>query len=822
MKITRHSWICGLAGFGLLLAAPCALAEGEPAPSPAPADVKSDVAKTAEDEKPAAAETVGTVEGEVVPGVQYYLSSDNRDSAKFEEYRDVPNGFVLPRLLFTWRPSERRYFTLDAYDVSEKDQRIFAEYGKVDLWKGTIRWIENPRQWTDQAFQLFADNGKGIFTLENSFQSAVEAAPASVDTSGDGRWDSGTKGAIVKSAINQGAQEVDVGHQRRRGGLGFELTPSRNWTFTIDFDRDRRKGTAPQTLGMYFSLAPAEVAAPYDLTTDWATGRAEYVTRTFNVGLQVTASKFETGYKSLTWDDQLFLHDVAVNPNVANPGRMRMSLTTDNDSLRIGVTGGLNLPGETRIDASVATTQTHQDDTFLPMTINSLLDPAPLPADSLDGEHTTTVVNILATSHPFRSWRFGAWLRSFDLDNDSPSLTFDDYVMTDYQFPLCANANACGATTNRIARRSLPYAFAHRSLGASAEYRPTSWFTGILSYERERVERDFSAVEESDEDIWKLALDFDVASTVSVRATLKQQVREADAYHVHYFEESFPIGEAVVAPINEGSRRYTWTDRDRKAFSALVDWSPTEKLSFYGEGSYTTDEYTDPETGRKIGDSITVHEDRDFDGVPETYNILLAGRTNDRSKSLSLGASFVSSERFNVFGDYTWEEWTYGLETRYRNVTGGIGTDNPLDNWGTDTTDQYQTATLGFEARLTPGEAWVLWGDASRSRGTGDIRTHFVPGGAPAGDTSLTEFPQLETTLTIATLALRHTILSNLDWTLGYWYESWKEDNFASDLNQPYMGDPGNDPGSDRSILLGLDFKDYANHIVSFMMRYKF
>lgn len=40
--------------------------------------------------------------------------------------------------------------------------------------------------------------------------------------------------------------------------------------------------------------------------------------------------------------------------------------------------------------------------------------------------------------------------------------------------------------------------------------------------------------------------------------------------------------------------------------------------------------------------------------------------------------------------------------------------------------------------------------------------------------------------------------------------------------NQPYMGDPGNDRGSDRAILLGLGFKDYTNHIVSLLLRYKF
>lgn len=51
-----------------------------------------------------------------------------------------------------------------------------------------------------------------------------------------------------------------------------------------------------------------------------------------------------------------------------------------------------------------------------------------------------------------------------------------------------------------------------------------------------------------------------------------------------------------------------------------------------------------------------------------------------------------------------------------------------------------------------------------------------------------------------------------------HWFESWKEKNFASDFNQPYMGDPDNDPGSANAIYLGLDFKDYTNHIVSFVL----
>ena len=36
------------------------------------------------------------------------------------------------------------------------------------------------------------------------------------------------------------------------------------------------------------------------------------------------------------------------------------------------------------------------------------------------------------------------------------------------------------------------------------------------------------------------------------------------------------------------------------------------------------------------------------------------------------------------------------------------------------------------------------------------------------------------------------------------------------------MGDPDNDPGSAQSILLGLDFKNYTNHIVSAMLNWTF
>ena len=806
--MTRASLAIVLA-FGLATAIPVAAQEADTSAAAAPAE--------------------NTADGEIVFGPQYYADTDNRDSKKFEEYRDVPNGFVVEWFAFHWRPAARMFLDLAVRDVTQRDQKILLQFGRQDLWRGTIRWSENPREWTDQAVQLFAELNPGRFTLEDSFQAAVRAAPNSVDADANGEWDPGTKGFIIKDGIAQGGHEVEVGHQRKVGGAGFEYTPNRSWTLSIDADRERRKGTAPQTLGMYFAHAPAEVAAPIDFRTDLITGAAEYTSRSWNAGVRVAHQDFRNGNKSLRWDNQLFLVDEAVNVNQANPGRMQMSQAVDFDADQVWLFGGVNLRGRTRIDASVSQGRTTQDDPFLPMTVNTLLTPALLPASSYDGEHRNTTARLFVSSRPTRSFRWNAWFRLYDLDNKSPELTFADYVAADYQFPLCGNINACDADGNgtaddRIARRSLPYSFKRESIGALAGWAPTRWLDGSVSFERLRMDREFSAVERSDEDIWKLTLDFEVASWLTARTTFRHQERRADDYDAAYFEESFPIGEPAVAEANEGMRRYYWTDRDRDAYALQLDATASEKLSFYAEAAYTNDDYFDPNTGLAIGTSHTVNEDRNFDGIPETYDILLAGRTDDRSTSYSLGVAYAASARFNLYADYTWDTWAYGLETRYRNVSGGIGTDNPLDNWGSDIDDDYDTASAGFDLGLKDEHAMWLALDASWSRGTGEIGTHFVPGagGSSSGDTTLTEFPKLDTKLAIVQASFNHRIRKNLTYAFRYWFESWKEKNFASDFNQPYMGDPNDDPGSANSIFLGLDFKDYTNHIVSFVLDYTF
>jgi hypothetical protein len=226
-------------------------------------------------------------------------------------------------------------------------------------------------------------------------------------------------------------------------------------------------------------------------------------------------------------------------------------------------------------------------------------------------------------------------------------------------------------------------------------------------------------VTSSDEDVFKLTLDFAVAQWLDIRTTLRHQERKAEHYDAHYFEESFPTGEPAEAEANEGMRRYYWTDRDLDGIALQLDATATEKLSFYGEVAYTDNEYTDPNTGLKIGQSYAATEDRDFNGCRRRTTSCSRAAPDDKSMSYSLGVAYAANERFHVYGDYTWDSFEYGLETRYRNVSGGIGTDNPLDNWGSDIDDDYDTASVGLDYVPSGLHTMTLALDASWSRGTG-------------------------------------------------------------------------------------------------------
>jgi hypothetical protein len=247
-------------------------------------------------------------------------------------------------------------------------------------------------------------------------------------------------------------------------------------------------------------------------------------------------------------------------------------------------------------------------------------------------------------------------------------------------------------------------------------------------------------------------------------------------------------------------------------------------MSIYGQWDYYDSNYKDPNTGQDIGKSYMIEEDRNGDTIPEEYDILIAGRESDRGNSYSLGLSFDVADTLTLFTDYTWAETEYKMYSRYRTFSGGVATDDPLDNWWSEAEDEYRTFMLGWNWQAKP-DVLVFRGDVTWTEGRGNISTDFIPGGNPSGDTGLTDFPEVKSELTIAKLWLDWSARQNLVFGFGYWFENWDYEDWAQDYMDVYMGAPGQEEGgsgSEFSHWLASGFDDYQNHILMLRMSYRF
>jgi hypothetical protein len=286
----------------------------------------------------------------------------------------------------------------------------------------------------------------------------------------------------------------------------------------------------------------------------------------------------------------------------------------------------------------------------------------------------------------------------------------------------------------------------------------------------------------------------------------KWQERTTANYDPHYNQPSFPL-DTLSEYENFGVRRFYMTDRDRDAYSLLVQVTPIERLEFYGEATYAKNDYGMP--GLK---NTVVYTQGEPNDQPQH------GLLDDKNRSYTVGLAFSPTERLNGWADYTWEKNTANLGSRYRRSNNPAMND-PLNEWSTLMRERYNTLTLGFDAVLIVDKLDVT-GSVSHSESKGHIDTVAVSGGSSSGepDNDYGIWPALNDDLRVGRLDFDYHLRSNLDFSLRYWYERWDAEDWATDIMEPYM----DEAGEDESIFLGAKFNNYTNHIVSLLVRYSF
>ncbi len=696
--------------------------------------------------------------GESTSGGQLFLDVLGRDdvpSAKFEEYRDVPEGVSIPFFRLFSRTGKAD-FNLYGYDALQDDQHytgwldtqglgLFFDYNQI------------PHNMGNDGRTIHTETGEGVWSLSDTLQRGPGAVVDATPTRNTPFYD-----ALLGPSFAS-AGRLDVSSTRNRGT--FALDASRKLPFNVVFTymREHKSGYRGEDGGALFAAVNPviEVPSPLDDVTQDFGVRLSHNFKRGNVHAGFARNIYDNRAETLVVDNPFQFQDVPFvatpAPAVGGGSQARWVLAPDNEASTGNVGFALKFGRQTRVGGDLSLARWTQNAPFYPYTINSaVFTPDGRRADalstlqqrSLDGQIDTTTVNLTFSSRPLENLAVRAHYRLYDLANQTDRfvITGDVSETPDRDWVVVTpspDAPYGHATAN-------PYDTKTSRFVASAAYD-----IGDLTLEVQgrtaHIERTSREATEGTENAFAFAAVYRTSDWLAFRGSYDQSKRTAEGETVYGFQAD----EA---------------EREVKRTGILVDLTLPKNIDL-GLSYYRRDvDYPNRPDRVPVTSGVPTPGGQPFPGTPS--GLLLA-----KYDSFGIDVGFAPSARLALAAFYTYEK---NSTTNQWSTTTGLNLNNLLNYAGSDETD---TFGLNAEIALKP-EVWKLTRSGSRQKVDGlmDItareagsfytpgRTTLVPAGT-GGAQDITDWDDSE--LTMFSAQLDYAVAKA--WTLaaGYMYEKY-------------------------------------------------
>lgn len=687
------------------------------------------------------------------------------NTSKLNEYRNITNGFFVRRadvnLENTLPPGYFLHFQTESTLL--KDQAFLVTFGRVGKYKVLFRWDQTPHIFTNTAQTLYRQTSPGVFTLPADIRSSLVTDPTSLPV------------------LLEGVSPLDVSVRRKTATASATVNPTADWTAGFQFSREKQAGSRPIS-----TYNPGlEFPEPIDYRTTRVQATTEYAKKRWGVQLGFLASIFENKVDTLVFDNAY-----------SNTAQGRIDLYPDNTAHNLSFAGALDLTKSTRVMASIVPGWMRQNDAFLPFTINPAIPPPELPAQSLNGSKQTLAMNYTLVNHPAKHLELTARYRSYDYNNNTPSVLFPTYILLDI-----LPGNLLPGASRRMPRQSLPYEFNRKNveLAANWEFLPKNSLK--VGYEFERYDREHRDVRRSDENAFVTSLDLNPNKLMLARISYRHSGRSPDLYVEN--TDGFPRGVEESRRQLEGFRRFDEAARVRDRAQALVEFSPLDRLAFDATYGTTQDDFRESPYGLLKDISYYYTFDVDYSPRPE----------------------------FSIFAEYAREK--YNTRQRSRLFQGlPVVNNSPNNDWESSNRDLVDTWTAGVDVSLAKGRV-TFTTYYSLSAASGSIQTwalgdSSLPGylldstlaGCSFGGCTPQDFPDTNNRLHNVVASIKFPLFKSLSPKLEYRYEQYDRVDWQTQLMRPSMF--GVDPDSLRQIFLGADAPSYGANVLAVTMEYHF
>lgn len=805
------------------------------------------VGQTPQKDKPKP-KTPAKVQGSIEVGGQFRDTSGDHP-AKFQEVRDVPEGFVIEKLKVNLNSPDSPYFLkLKGLEILQRDQRFTVDAGRLGKFRTQFVWDQTPHNFgTGKSF--LQRTAPGLYQVSPTLRASLQA----VTLPDAGRT---PVNAALPTLVRQELLTAPTTVVRlRRDQALFRQTyqPSDKIELYAQVSWLRNRGTRPMSAGT-FVRRPVPGNGLADIGGLWEGIGQEFLepidhrTTEFKVGVQFRGKGWSAG---VDYDLSLFRNHIGVVtfenpfrvtdeqgclPNPVPPpaqtcgasNRFKMvrwhtDLPPDNDSHTISVWGKVDVTPKTLVRGLFSLSYWTQNDDFVPWTLNTAIVPTfwdaaspvtnptdvrQLPARGLNGK-MRNIDQEYALVNRHQNFRFQAQYRSRDLDSQTSPIVFPGYA-------------AFGDSTWRSAAtdfynlpiENLDWDFRHQNIAAGFQWDVAPKLNWKVDYEWEIWNRKFRDVNRNNEHSIRARLDFETNLSGGGKPVAPK--------------DSSATGDAKPQPVTTLRLKADYRYANRRAQSYN-----TQALSFNPNFP-----------GSPVGGNTTAWEVTRFTvmkvGVPMEFNLLRRYDEADRSRndgSISLEVvkgpqtNFSASYRYlgdeydkNFYGrlfnrsSFIDAQFTHAFESgaflyanysremnryAYRDLAHLLP--NPPAPPGTivqGTLAQYPIANTWERTSRNSLDSFEFGINAAPQEGKWQFDLSYALSFARDRITTVNPFtvrpdsilhaganPYPDTVIRRQDLNIAITRRINESFEIGgrYWYEPYKQDDFSFNVLQPYV-----------------------------------
>jgi MtrB/PioB family decaheme-associated outer membrane protein len=725
--------------------------------------------------------------------------------AKYYEYSTVKPGAFGDFNVAAG--SKNGLYEIDVWgkNVGYDDQRYNAYLSKAGEQYFNFTWDQTPHVYSTSAQTLFNTNGNAL-TLANPNIGAqmfnaggtvgfptIPSTPTAASLA---------KTNAIGTIINANVHPTDIGIVRDTAAVEYRYTPNDNWDIKANYSRVTRTGS--QVDSVLFTDtntgSRVDVAKPVNDTTQNFGVNGEYIGTSawgqkFNAMVGYMGSVYKDSFADYTVQNSFCNGAVCAGNGNTTATQAMMSTPPDNSMNGVSGTIGADLPLNSRYMGTVSYSGMRQNQQFLPFSINPVVlaggglanNLATLPAQSLNGEINTLLVNNVVTSQITSDLKTKLSYRYYDYDNQTPQLQIADWAIADA-------TSAKGFTNNYAPVDPLMVGYIKQNGAAEATYRPVNSVNLGASYGVEHYDfTRFDALSTTEGTV-KLYGDWKPATWVTARASASYGERRASDYdylgNVGMFQ--WPVPKAISGATltgwpnstnySEAYRQFYLDDRNRSQAKFQIDIDVIRGLTVTPTINIRNDGFllTQNQLGLTKDDSTAAGLELAYAATPDLkflFSYMNEQRNQQTLSSSTILAPYTTATAYTCPTPTTCQEYMANINDRVNTFIVGV-------NYAFIP----QRFELGLNYTLSMGK------DSSPltyQNGTGPV----LAAGQPS---SLgTQFPDVNTTFQRLEATAKYTLdpdfVHSMGWAGGvslklrYAWERNSVTNWNNDTMQPYM-----------------------------------